>query len=77
MQNNDSRGIKGRGTGKQTLSLRVAQSSEGQAETCQLVVACWPTGRWASPLGASRPLHWLCLNKPGRSCTQHSGLPQL
>lgn len=62
---------------KQTLSLQATESSKGQAETCQLVAACWPTGRWVPPQGASRPLHWLCLNKPGRSCAQHSRRPQL
>lgn len=42
---------KGGAKKKQTLSLRVTESSQGQAETCQLVAACWEVG--ASSWGQS------------------------
>lgn len=42
---------KGGAKKKQTLSLTVTESSQGQAETCQLVAACWEVG--ASSWGQS------------------------
>lgn len=40
---------------KQTLSQTATRLSKRQAETCQLAVACWPTGMWVTPLGARSP----------------------
>lgn len=66
-----------KGPEKQKLSPTATQLNKRQVETCRPAISCWPSGRWVPRLGASHPLPWLCHNKPGQSCAQHSRLPQL